>query len=82
MNKRYEKPLALNLGDVMPNAEGVCSAGSYVHPGNSSTCKNGNVALNRINGCQVGSIAGGVCDAGTVVGPFAGDCINGRTAVL
>ena len=80
--KKYEKPIARNLGDGLLYAEGACAAGSFVHPINNSTCGDGAVALNRNNGCKNGNIAhaAGGCTAGTAVGTFNPDCTNGRYA--
>jgi hypothetical protein len=56
--KKYEKPFARDLGDVLLNANGACGIGnSFV--GKLGNCKNGPLA--SLGNCHSGGTAGGKC---------------------
>jgi hypothetical protein len=56
--KKYEKPLARDLGDVLLNANGACGPGnSFV--GKAGNCKSGPLAGS--GNCHTGTTAGGRC---------------------
>jgi hypothetical protein len=77
MTQKYVKPLVRNLGDVLPNAQGVCQVGSTANlfPGNS--CRNGITALGDV--CSEGSFPGGTgCNTGSIPAFFG--CQVGSTA--
>jgi hypothetical protein len=65
MNQKYVKPIARNLGDVLPNAKGVCNVGSWA----------GNNLCNQGSGdpadpqCRLGMLANGTCTNGYMALP-------------
>jgi hypothetical protein len=81
MGQKYQKPIAKNLGEMLPNAEGYC-----ITDGNSANllppaldCIPGSGAFGGI--CSVGSSATlpSVC-VGTGTHPVNYGCVNGSLA--
>jgi len=56
--KKYEKPIAKELGDALLNVNGACGAGnSFV--GKAGNCRSGPLA--SLGNCNSGSAAAGRC---------------------
>lgn len=59
MNPKYEKPIVRNLGDLLPNAQGDCKAGSTaIIP---KTCASGLSPNSNGTDCNPGGTAAGAC---------------------
>ncbi len=59
MKARYQKPVASNLGEVIPDVIGDCRSGARA----GQFCRNG--ATNDQPNCNFGNIANGACDNGS-----------------
>ncbi len=79
MNQKYEKPVARNLGEMIPNAQGYClvvgNSANLPLPG--SSCKSGASATGAT--CAYGGeVNPQACNSGTTPKYFG--CINGDFA--
>lgn len=63
MYKKYEKPVARNLGDMIPSATGNCGSGTSA--GTRLPCNVGGLP-GYIEHCGVGSYANGACNNGNL----------------
>ena len=80
MGQKYQKPVARNLGEMLPNAEGFCiSVGNSanVHPP-SNNCNSGTSAVGGNCSHGDGATSLKVCQAGT--NPYDYGCIDGTFA--
>jgi hypothetical protein len=67
MGPKYEKPLARNLGDLIPGAKGDCKSGGSA--GNLQ-CRQGATPDPGNPSCKGGMLADGACSqAGLTAGP-------------
>jgi len=60
MKQKYEKPVALNIGDILPVAMGNCSNGSVANSWSSSiplNCSDGSLASLVGPNCVAGGTA-------------------------
>ena len=84
MTKKYEKPFAKNLGDII-TAQGLCVGGS--NPGFGESCLSGFTADTRgAQACATGTSAGSgsnACNNGTAAygGQGGNACITGNGAI-
>ncbi len=60
--RRYEKPLARDLGNTLVSAQGDCVLGSAFTGGHTQDCTNGGSAANH--SCVAGTGAKSTCSGG------------------
>jgi hypothetical protein len=77
MVHKYERPIARNLGETIPNAEGYCYNGSHANTNPGSDCLPGAQALGAVCGYG-GTPATQACDSGLV--PVYFGCTPGTRA--
>ena len=65
MKPKYEKPVAVNLGDQVPSAQGYCQNGSIAN-------------VSGLPNCVPGGLASGGCGNG-ILGFFTTSCNSGIT---
>lgn len=79
MTKKYEKPYSVNLGEMLPNAEGYCvSIGNSANRNPGSSCYNGGSALGGICVAPGGFPNTQACQPGSV--PVYFGCLSGDSA--
>jgi hypothetical protein len=70
--KKYIKPRALNLGDLLPEARGNCTSGASA--GSLPPCGGGTTNPGFIQHCGAGPFANGSCNDGAGADP---SCVTG-----
>lgn len=74
---KYQKPIARNLGDVLPNAQGECMSGTVASTPTGTSCISGQTASGSF--CTDGSFAQGTgCYSG--ITPAGYGCFIGNLA--